>query len=56
MATEVDTKQCDVCGKPSEGRGGRTCELGHFLCGTCVSGGSLPEPRKYCILCDTPLT
>ena len=56
MATEVDTKLCDVCGKPGEVRGGKTCELGHFLCGNCVSGGSLPEPRKYCILCHTPLT
>ena len=56
MVTGVDTRACDVCGKPGEVRGGKTGELGHFLCGTSVSGGSLPAPRKYCILCYTPLT
>ena len=56
MVAEVDTKACDVCGESGEVRGGKTCELGHFLCGTFVSGGSLLEPRKYCTLCYTPLT
>ena len=30
MVIEVETKACDVCGKPGEVRDGKTCELGGF--------------------------
>ncbi len=56
MVTEVEIKACDVCGKPGKVAEGKTCELGHFLCGECVWGGSLPAPRQYCVLCYTSLT
>ena len=55
MATMIDTKICDICGKTVDPPGGKTCELGHFTCRSCVMGGPSPQPRKYCLLCHTTM-
>lgn len=51
----MDTRICDICGKTVDAAGGKTCELEHFICRACVTGGPAPEPRKYCLLCHTPM-
>ena len=48
-------RRCDKCGKDKEVRGGKTCENGHFICSSCVSGGFFDPIRKTCPLCGTPL-
>lgn len=55
MSTQVTTKYCDNCGKTAEIPEGKTCDVGHFICGACVTVGSSPEPRKYCLLCRSPM-
>jgi hypothetical protein len=46
---------CDSCGKKKQVSGGKTCEKGHFICGSCVSGGFFSGPRTQCPLCRKPL-
>ncbi len=53
MVSKIDTKICDICGKTVDPSGGKSCELGHFTCQSCVTGGPSPQPRKYCMLCHT---
>lgn len=55
MTTKMDTKICDICGNRVDQAAGKTCQLGHFICGSCVTSGALPAPRKYCTLCHTLL-
>jgi hypothetical protein len=48
---------CDSCGKKKKDlAGGKTCELGHFICKECVySGVILISEKKSCPLCKNPL-
>jgi len=46
---------CDCCGKKKEVSGGKTCENGHFICSSCVSGGFFDSPKKQCPICKKPI-
>ena len=55
MSGGVNIRKCDNCGKDKEVHGGKTCENGHFICSSCVSGGFFDSSRKTCPLCSKPL-
>jgi hypothetical protein len=46
---------CDACGKKKNVAGGKTCEKGHFICQSCVSGGVFGSPKTQCPVCKKPL-
>ena len=55
MVNILGARICDNCGKRTVPVGAKTCQIGHFICRSCLNRGPLPVPRRYCLVCGLPV-
>ena len=55
MVNILGARMCDNCGKWTDPAGAKSCEIGHFICRSCLNSGPLPVSRRYCLVCGLPV-